>query len=103
MHLARAMDSALGKLAKKLEITIGGKDSWGVILGAMSAKINKMPEGTQPQKNKRDKWSEARVHLFHVKEAWRDRPLHAKQTFSQERAKEIYEAMRVFMNHFAGL
>jgi hypothetical protein len=69
----------------------------------MSAKINKMPEGTQRQKDKRDKWSEARVHLFHVKEAWRDRPLHAKQNFSQARAKEIYEAVRVFMNHFAGL
>jgi hypothetical protein len=103
MHLARAMDAVLGKLATRLQIKIGGKDSWGVILNAMSTKINNMPQGTKRQKDKRDKWSEARVHLFHVKEAWRDRPMHAKESFSQERAKEIYEATRVFINHFAGL
>jgi hypothetical protein len=102
-HLARAMDVALSRLARKLKITVGAKDSWGVILGAMSGKINKMPEASQAKKNKRDKWSEARIHLFHVKEAWRDRPLHAKQTYSPARAKEILEAVKVFMAYFATL
>jgi hypothetical protein len=103
MHLARAMDAVLGRLAGRLKITVGGKDSWGTILSAMSGKINKMPEGTQAQKTKRDRWSEARVHLFHVKEAWRDRPLHAKQDFSPARAKEVFDAVRVFMSGFAAL
>jgi hypothetical protein len=62
-----------------------------------------MPEATPRQKNKRDKWSEARVHLFHVKEAWRDRPLPAKQRYTPPRAKEILDAVAVFMAHFATL
>jgi hypothetical protein len=103
MHLARAMDAALVKLGKKLKVPINPKDTWGVILNAMSGKINALPQRTQREKDKRDKWSEARVHLFHVKEAWRDRPMHAKQTYTPERAKEIYEAVRVFMAHFASL
>lgn len=103
LHLARAMDAILVKLGRRLQIPIGPKDTWGVILNAMTGKINGMPQTTQTQKNKRDSWSEARVHLFHVKEAWRDRPMHAKQTFTPARAKEIYEAVRVFTHHFASL
>jgi hypothetical protein len=103
LHLARAMDAILNQLATRLKIKIGGKDTWGVLLSAMSTKINKMPEATQKQKNRRDRWSEARVHLFHVKEAWRDRPLHAKQSYSSPRAGEVYEAVRVFVNHFSTL
>lgn len=103
MHLARAMDGVLNKLASHLQVTPTPKATWGTILNAMSGKINKMPEDTASKKTNRDRWSEARVHLFHVKEAWRDRPLHAKESYTPARAKEIYEAVRVFMSHFASL
>jgi len=103
MHLARAMDVALHHLAKRRGVKVGPKDTWGVILNGMRDKIKDMPERTQRDKDKKDKWSEARVHLFHVKEAWRDRPLHAKQSYSAARAKEIFEAVKVFMVHLATL
>lgn len=103
MHLSRAMDAVLSVLAKRLKITIGPKDTWGVILNAMSGKINAMGQSTQKEKTRRDKWSETRVHLFHVKEAWRDRSFHNKTRYSAARAKEIYEAVRVFMSGFAAL
>lgn len=103
MHLNRAMDTVLTRLARRLRITIGPRDTWGVILNAMSGKINTMPQDTKTEKNKRDKWSEVRVHLFHVKEAWRDRSFHNKENYSPARAKEIYEAVRVFITHFATL
>jgi hypothetical protein len=103
MHLDRAMEVALRHLAKRLRVPIGPKDTWGGILNKMSPLIGKMPETTQKQKTKRDRWSEARTHLFHVKEAWRDRPMHGKETYSPARAKEIFEAVKVFMAHLATL
>jgi hypothetical protein len=103
LHLSRAMEVALKHLARRFKITIAPKDTWGTILGKMEAPIRALPEATQKQKTKKDKWSETRVHLRHVKDAWRDRTAHGKETFTPARAKEIYEAVRVFMRQLAVL
>jgi hypothetical protein len=103
LHLGRAMEVALRKLATRLNIEIGPRDNWGNILKKMNAPIDGMPQSTTPQKEKRQRWSEARTHLFHIKECWRDRPAHGKEFFSAARAQEIFEAVRVFMAHFARL
>jgi hypothetical protein len=103
LHLDRAMEVALRKLATRRRVRIRPRDTWGGILNKMTPKIDKMPEATRSQKNKKQAWSEARTHLFHIKECWRDRPAHGHETYSPARAKEIFEAVRVFMNHLAAL
>jgi len=103
LHLARAMEVALQHLARRIRAPIKPTDTWGRILTSMNTKIENMPKTTTAQQAKRDRWSETRTHLFHVKGAWRDRPMHAKQDFTSTRAKEIFEAVRVFMIHFATL
>src|SRR6266404_2117743 len=101
LHLDRAMEVALRRLATRLSAPIGPRDTWGSILNNMSPRIARMPDATRAQKDKKQAWSEARTHLFHIKECWRDRPAHGQETYSPERAKEIFEAVRVFMNHLA--
>jgi hypothetical protein len=104
LHLDRAMEIVLRKLATKpLKVVIGPRDTWGAILNKMTPEIAKMPERNQQQKTKKQAWSEARTHLFHVKECWRDRPAHGLETYTPARAKEIFEAVRVFMTHLAAL
>ena len=103
LHLDRAMEVALKKLAAKLKLGIGPRDTWGSILSKMTPKIEKMPQKTQRQKDKRQAWSEARTHLVHIKEAWRDRPSYGREFYSPARAKEIFEAVRVFMHYLLDL
>jgi hypothetical protein len=102
-HLDRAMEVVLRQLAKRLKVQIGPRDTWGSVLNNMTPKIAKMPESNKREKDKKQAWSEARTHLFHVKECWRDRPAHGQESYSPARAKEIFEAVRIFTHHFAGL
>ena len=95
------MEVALKTLAQRLQVTIGPRDTWGSILNKMTPKIEKMPENILKAKNKKQRWSEARTHLFHIKECWRDRPAHGHESYSPKRAQEIYETVRVFMAHLA--
>jgi hypothetical protein len=101
--LDRAMEIAIRRLATRLRVKINPKDTWGGILGKMDGAIQKLPERNQREKTKKDRWSEARTHLFHVKQVWRDRPMHGKESYSPARAREIFEAVRVFMVHLATL
>jgi hypothetical protein len=103
-HLMRALELAILKLAAKLKITVSPKDTWGMILGNMTSAIQKMPDKSPAQKAKRERWSEARTNLFHVKEAWRDNSLHARRKrATMDEATEIYAAVRVFMQTLASL
>ena len=103
MHLARAMEPTLHHLAKRTGVNIGPRDSWGKILNAMDGKIKKMSDATTKQQARKDKWSEAYVRLGHVKNAWRDRPMHAKQDFTPSQARDVMNAVRVFMTDLASL
>jgi hypothetical protein len=102
-HLMRAMESAVRALAKKLKVTINPKDTWGMILNNMDAGIKALPEKTAQQKRKKDEWSECRVNLFHVKNAWRDNSMHGKRTYTDQEARRVMESVKVFMEQLASL
>ncbi len=57
-----------------------------------------MPRGEQ-----RDEWSGRHVNLYHVKQAWRNSTMHPKETCTSEQAKEVFDAVRVFMRQLATL
>jgi hypothetical protein len=102
-HLMRAMEGALRLLSRRLKIKIGPKDTIGAILNKIDPKINAMPETTDVQKRKRERWAEARTNLFHVKQAWRDNSMHGRQRYDRPHAFAIFRAVETFMSHLASL
>jgi hypothetical protein len=102
-HLMRAMDIALHRLASRLRIKIGPKDTWGQILNKIDPRIDAMAEKTQRQKTRKERWSEARTNLFHVKEAVRDPSSHAKRSYTARQATDVMKAVEAFMAHLASL
>jgi hypothetical protein len=65
-HQLRAMEVAVRKLSKRLKVTITPQTTWRQMTGRMDDKIKGMPEATDTQKRKKNKWEEARANLHHV-------------------------------------
>lgn len=102
-HLMRAMEVALRNLCRRLNHSVGPKDTLGKILNDITPKLNAMPDRTEAQKLKKERWAEARVNLFHVKQAWRDNSMHGKRIYDREHAFAIFRAVGTFMSHLASL
>ncbi|HZL30917.1 MAG TPA: hypothetical protein VFC54_07645 [Pseudolabrys sp.] len=102
-HLMRSMEVALRSLGTRLHVKIGPKDTIGKILNDITPKLNAMPDQTESQKRKKERWAEARANLFHVKQAWRDNSMHGKQRYDRAHAYAIFMAVRTFMAHLASL
>jgi HEPN domain-containing protein len=96
-HLMRAMESAIQALSARLGVQNIERE-WGKLLSDINDKIAAMPKGSE-----RDKWSENSSQLYHVKQAWRNNTMHPKQTYSEEEARKIFEAVNVFMTGLAAL
>jgi hypothetical protein len=65
--------------------------------------IKALPERTDEEKQKKEKWSESRINLCHVKQAWRDPSMHATRSYNVAEALEIIEKARSFVQHFSTL
>jgi len=96
-HLMRAMEGAVQRLAAKLGVKNVDKE-WGKLISDIAQAIEAMPKGSD-----RNRWSETKTHLYHVKQAWRNDTMHPKQTYTFEEARAIFEAVKVFMNGLAAL
>jgi len=103
LHLMRAMEAAIHKLAKKLRVTIKPRDTWGAILRNMDSGIKALPQATAKQQRKKDLWSECHVSLFHVKSAWRDPSMHPRRSYDVKQAHEIIASVQVFLQQLATL
>ncbi len=102
-HLMRAMEVAVRKLAGRLKIKIHPKDTWGLIVGRMMPVIAAMADDTMARKKKKDAWAEAAVNLRHVGQAWRNSTMHPAKSYTLPQAKEVLDAVRVFMTGLAAL
>jgi hypothetical protein len=103
MHLNRAMEIAIHRLARKLKVTVNAKDNMGSMLGNMTDPIKNMPDKTQAQKRRKELWAECRTNLYHVKMAWRDPAHHGKQSYDETQARDILERVGGFMQQLATL
>jgi hypothetical protein len=103
LHLSRAMEIALHRLARKLKVTVLGTDNMGSILGKMTDPIKQLPDRTETQKRKKEMWAECRTNLYHVKMAWRDPSSHGKQKYDPKQALDIMERVKGFMQQLATL
>lgn len=102
-HLMRAMEIAVRKLSKRRKVTISTKTTWRVMTHAMDGKIAKMKDKTPAQLQRKNNWEASRANLHHVGSVWRNNTMHPAKSYSQSQAKEILEAVRVFMNGLAEL
>ncbi len=90
-HLMRAMECSVKVLGSKLCIDNVDKE-WGKILSDISSKIQAMPKGEA-----RDRWSECHANLYHVKQAWRNKTMHPKRTYTDEQAHDVLKAVKAFL------
>jgi hypothetical protein len=98
-HLMRVMEKAVQFLGKKLRIKIDSKnETWYQILSHVNKAIDKVPVKTARQKNKKAKYATASAHLDDVRIVWRNEVMHPKQTYTPEEAKDLLNAVRIFMN-----
>ncbi len=101
-HLMRVMEYGVRRLAKRLRLPPNLEHRpWGDILREARTAIGNMPYVTTKQRNKRDRYSEAALHLNSVKDAWRNPTMHSKRRYTEEEAEAIYANVRSFMNHLA--
>jgi hypothetical protein len=103
LHLHRATEIIVRRLAKRLNVTVNAKDTMGYVLNQMEAPINKMKDRTEAQKRKKEKWSECRINLSHVKRAWRDPSAHGKTRYDDKEALDIFGKVKDFTQHLATL
>lgn len=97
LHLMRAMESAVQKLAASLGVEKVEKE-WGKLLSDIRTKIEAMPKG-----DLRDSWSEIHANLYHVKQAWRNKTMHPLEKYTPDEASEVFESCKVFLRHLAAL
>jgi hypothetical protein len=100
-HLLRVMEFGVGRLAKILSRTIklDGR-TWGQILKDVDAAIALLPGATlsAPEKD-RDRhahFAEVAAYLHQVKDAWRNRTMHPKKTYTGEEADLLFRNVRKF-------
>jgi len=103
LHLNRVMEIAVRKLARKLKFEPKPKDTFGSVLRDMAPKIDALPDHTEKLKRKKEKWSECRTNLYHVKNAWRDPSSHGKVSYSEKEALDIITRVKDFTQQLATL
>ncbi|MDR3500368.1 MAG: hypothetical protein P4L72_14210 [Parvibaculum sp.] len=99
-HLMRAMEVVVKRLGKRLGVKNVEKE-WGKILSDIDGAIRAMPDANEKDKRKKNRWSEARANLYHVKQAWRNETMHPKQTYTREQAHEVFAAIGMNKATFA--
>lgn len=102
-HLSRAMEVAVRRLSRRLNVTITPQTTWRVMTGAMHDKIKAKPEKTKAQKRKKNDWEAARTNLHHVGSVWRNRTMHPAALYTQSQALDVFRATRVFMTELCDL
>lgn len=96
-HLMRAMEATVQRVSEELGIANVERE-WGKLLSDIHSKIEALPKGEE-----RNNWSQVHANLYHVKQAWRNETMHPKATYTEEEAREVFDAMRSFMRHLASM
>jgi hypothetical protein len=99
MHLMRALEAPLGALAA--HVGGSGGANWNKQLNEIESRlrlISKSKDGSDEEQ-----WAaEAASHFRAIKNGWRNRAMHGQETYDEDRATQIYEAVRALLRHLAG-
>jgi hypothetical protein len=99
MHLMRATEVPLKALAKHLGIA--QQNDWGSYIREIEANLATSLRVSGKRSPDELFYADAIASFDAVKRAWRNRTMHIEQTYTPERAKEIFAATKSFMNHLA--
>lgn len=105
-HLMRIMERGVQFLGTKMQVPLAGEKEWGTILNLVNGKLNQMTNAatgrlTPTKKARRDKYAAAVVHLTNVKNAWRNRVMHPKDSYLEEEAEEVFRFVRTYIRYLA--
>ncbi|HMH50637.1 MAG TPA: hypothetical protein VK548_10420 [Candidatus Acidoferrum sp.] len=101
-HAMRVMEIGLNAVCVELGVPIY-LPSWDAKLKKVDTALEGLAQqqGTLPRK----RWGffrEVNVNWRSVQTAWRNQTMHIEKTYTQERAKEIHDAVKGFMRHLVG-
>jgi HEPN domain-containing protein len=99
-HISRAMENAVRTVAKRMRVS-APRDEWQAYINAMDEAIKKMPFKTAKDKAKRSLYSEASNYLFNFKEAFRNKTMHPKKTYTRREALRVIESAGDFLQYVA--
>jgi len=104
MHLMRVTELGVRRLATLLRLPkILQVKPWGNTIEEGDKKVAALPHGTPEQQARRAQFSEILAHLRNIKNAWRDQVMHPNQAYDEERAREIFDAVKRAMCEIAEL
>src|SRR4051812_31350538 len=96
MHLMRALEAPLAALAA--HVGVPGGANWNKQLNEIESRlrlVSKSRDGADEEQ-----WAaEAASHFRAIKNGWRNRAMHGQETYDEERATQIYEAVRALLRH----
>ena len=95
-HLMRVLEAGLYAVAGALEIQ-DIEPNWHNAIEQTEKQIRSLPSKTPEEKSELTFYSDAAAYLFAVKEPWRNRSAHAGKTYTEEKAQQIFESVRGFM------
>ena len=102
-HLMRAMEIAVQQLGRRLNVTITPQTTWRQMTAQMDPIIRGMPNKKSAEQKKKNKFEEAIVNLHHVGSVWRNNTMHPAASYTQNEARDVFNAIRVFMNGLSDL
>jgi hypothetical protein len=105
MHLMRTLEIALSSIALGIGLTvtdISANPNWGNILTKVNGKIIANNAVNSPAWIISKAFFEnAYTHLNAVRVAWRNPTMHVENTYTEESAEDIFNAVRGLMRHLA--
>lgn len=107
-HLMRIMERGLKLLGAKFGISDYEEKQWNTIVQNVRDEIEKKWPShekslTSSEKELRQNYNESLAYLTAVKNAWRNSVMHPKDTYTQEEAINIYNAVLAFMKNLVSL
>lgn len=102
MHLMRILEVGLHCLADEMKVPFENQN-WGKIIDLIEKNIKGMSSVTHGDnwKVEHQFFSEAAVHFWLLKDAWRNHAMHIHERYSEERAEAIFQSVRAYMQHLA--
>jgi HEPN domain-containing protein len=98
-HLMRVTELGVQQFGDTLGVQLAHELNWQNILD----QLNKTIKQRNPKASDTKRFAEAASHLYNVKLAWRNEVMHPKETYTEEQAKEVFEATRAFMRDLCAL
>jgi hypothetical protein len=97
MHLMRVVEAGLAALAACLAVT--KQNDWGAYIRKIYGELQTRSKAGAARSFDKQFYAEAAITIDNMRRAWRNPTMHVDRSYSIERAAEIRDSVRSFMNH----